>query len=452
MIKVILPSSFNFDGPTMSLVDVHSRGVDSAWLRKSAAVLTKELSEIRPEPGVTFTHLLALGDLETFGYNRNGDGFPKQACIDHHHTFVKNAKWYHNHKNKPHLGDPHFGFVKHSAYNPEMHRVELIVGIYNDKDPDSIEKLARGEDLPVSMACSVPHDICNICQNKAKTRKEYCDHITKYATQILDDGRQVGMINERPSFFDISKVHRNADRIAFTLRKVASADSVMLGADMAQLLNIAPPEWLVKNSAYSRKLSLLHKLATIEKEISGVIKGNPAMQCAAEGMNEPCSSMPSVDDGKMRQVMTALSNARVSLPIEDFLRLVTGGRFSEIEDLVPEAKAALPGVFSDSLSCPDELLSGGEAYEPLDLSVPNSINSIVKSIGGPSLHEGPLNGKIIAVTLRKKAGSYMAGEKRGKLTKAGQELAKEYARYKLALLDKVDNESASRLSVLQNFG
>ena len=100
MLKVISPSSFDFDQPVMSLVDVHSRGVDNTWLRKSAAVLTKEMSELRPEKGITFAHLIALGDMETTGLNRNGDGFPAAENKAHRHTFVKHARWYHNHKNK----------------------------------------------------------------------------------------------------------------------------------------------------------------------------------------------------------------------------------------------------------------------------------------------------------------------------------------------------------------
>jgi len=453
MLKIVLPSSFDFDSHVMSIVDVHSRGVDKSWLSKSAAVLTKELKDLRPEKGVTFTHLIALGDQEYYGLNRNGDGFPEKECQACHSTFVKHAKWFHNHKNKPDRGDPSFGFVKHSAHNPEMHRTELIVGIYEDKDPDSIQKLANGEDIPVSMACNVPYDECTICGNKARSRKEYCDHLKKYATQMTKEGHQIGMVNRNPDFFDISKVHRNADRIAFTLRKAASADGApMLGVDMAQALGITPPEWLVKDSSYHRRYGLIRKLAAMEKEIEGTIEANPSMQCIAEGLNEPCASVPEMDEGQLNQVFTALADARVSLPLEDFLRLVTGGRFDEVKDLVPEAKEALPGVFSDCMSCPDELLSGTENYEPLDLSVPNLVNSIVRKMAGPVLAQEPLKGRVTTITLRKKAGIIVPYKKSRNFTKAGQVLAREYARYKLAFLDKVDDDFVTRMSVLQNFG
>jgi len=153
MIKIIDPAGFNFDQPIMSLVDVHRNGVDKSWLQKSAAVLTKEMSEIRPEKGRTFVHLIALGDLESYGLNRNGDGFPKQANVDYHKTFEKHANFYRHHKNKPHLGHKIYGNVKHAAYNPDMKRVELVINIEDKAAPDTIQKLASGKDIPVSMAC-----------------------------------------------------------------------------------------------------------------------------------------------------------------------------------------------------------------------------------------------------------------------------------------------------------
>jgi hypothetical protein len=266
-------------------------------------------------------------------------------------------------------------------------------------------------------------------------------------------GNQIGMINHSPDFFDISKVHRNADRIAFTLRKVASAESApMLGADMAQLLGITPPEWLVKDSSYHRKLGLIRKLAAMEKEIEGTIEANPSMQNIADALNEPCSSVPEVPEDKLGQVFTALADARVSLPLEDFLKLVTGGRFDDVKDLVPEAKAALPGVFADGANCPDELLSGADNYEPLDLPAPNVINTMIRKMAGPVMDPTSVNGHVTMLTIRKKAGLVVPYKKQRTITKAGQVLAREYARYKVAFLDKVDDNFVTRLSVLQNYG
>ena len=61
------------------------------------------------------------------------------------------------------------GQVKSSAYNDDMRRVELISFLYANKEAAErhggavadleLEKLAKDEDIPVSMSCRVPHDI-----------------------------------------------------------------------------------------------------------------------------------------------------------------------------------------------------------------------------------------------------------------------------------------------------
>lgn len=453
MIKVVMPSSFDFDQQVMSLVDVHSKGVDHSWLKKSAAVLTKELSEIRPEKDMSFVHLIALGDQETYGMNRNGDGFPKEANEKYHDTFVKYAKWFHNHKNKPARGDKVYGIVKCSAYNPTMRRVELIVGINEKDDPDSIEKLARGEDIPVSMACKVPYDVCSVCGNKAKTAAEYCKHIKEACTQMTKEGKQIGMVNTKPTFFDISKVRRNADRIAFSLRKVAHTGPV-LGVDMAAMYQIAEPTFLVKDATYHRRLALLQKLAKLEKQIDGEIKANPSMRLVADGLNKPVEEdLAKIPEAKLKAVLGKLASDNVTLPMPDFFRMVMGSRFNEIEDDLPSAQAQLPGVFSGALKTAEEFMSGVGSYEPVDAPLPALIKSVLTKVGRQiSLAGSTLDGRVLTMALHKTASAFVPNKSLKPNPQIGKILAEEYARYKLAALDKVRDPSVVKLSVLQDFG
>ena len=453
MIKVVMPSSFNFDQQVLSLVDVHSKGIDHSWLKKSAAVLTKELSDIRPEPGKTFVHLIALGDQETYGMNRNGDGFPKKANQEYHDTFVKHAKWFHNHKNKPARGDRIYGEVKCSAYNPIMKRVELVVGISEKDDPDSIEKLARGEDIPVSMACKVPYDVCSECGNKAKTAAEYCKHIKEACTQMTKSGNQIGMINTKPTFFDISKVHRNADRIAFSLRKVAHAGPVF-GVDMAAMYGIVEPSFMVKDAAYHRRLALLEKLAKLEKQIDGEIKANPSMQLVASGLNQPVTeNLEKIPEDKLKPALGKLASAGVTLPMPDFFRMVMGSRFDQIEDDLPSAQAHLPGVFSGALKTAEEFMSGVGTYEPVDAPLPVLIKSVLTKVGRQATLAGSgMSDKMLTLALHKTASVFVPNKPLKPNHEIGKILAEEYARYKLAALDKIGDPSVVKLSVLQDFG
>lgn len=452
MIKVVMPSSFNFDQQVMSLVDVHSRGVDHSWLKKSAAVLTKELSDIRPEPGVTFVHLIALGDQETYGMNRNGDGFPKKANQDFHDTFVKHAKWFHNHRNKPARGDKIYGSVKCSAYNPDMKRVELVVGIDNKKDPESIEKLARGEDIPVSMACKVPYDICSICSNKAKTADEYCKHIKEACTQMTEDGTQIGMINTEPTFFDISKVHRNADRIAFSLRKVAHTGP-MFGVDLASQYGITEPTFLVKDAKYQRALATLEKCAKLEKQIDGEIKANPSMQLIADGLNEPVNAdLGKIPEDKVPAALGKLASDGVSLAMPDFFRLVLGPRFSDVEADLPAAQACLPSIFSGALKTAEDFMSGVSNYAPVDSPLPALIKNVLTKVGQQVSMLGPVRARTTSFALRKSASVFVPNKSLQETTEIGRILATEYARYKVAMLSKVEDPFVVKMSVLQDFG
>lgn len=172
MNKLILTSSYDFDTPAVQLVDIHSRGVDKSWMQKRAAALTDEISGVQAEPGRSHLHVIAMGSTENYGPNRNADGFRRSELMNKHATFVTNGHVYKHHKNK----DPQkaSGIVKFSAYNEPMNRVELIIAVDNDKWSKELEKLASGQDLPLSMACKVAHDVCSICNNKAPHRDKYC--------------------------------------------------------------------------------------------------------------------------------------------------------------------------------------------------------------------------------------------------------------------------------------
>lgn len=70
--------------------------------------------------------------------------------------------------------------------------------------------------------CKIPGDRCSICGNFARKKSEYCSHIKDELLKIYKDGRQSYMINEDPTFFDISYVLRPADKTAMLISKVAS--------------------------------------------------------------------------------------------------------------------------------------------------------------------------------------------------------------------------------------
>jgi len=200
---------------------------------------------IIPTPSGIYILVNALGAGEYWGSNVNGDFFPEKALIhapsnweqlpfeemrrvgkswDYGFPTFMNAYPYKHHMNK----DPSraFGRVELAVWNPQMHRVELV--LYLDRAlcmqfdaMDVIERIERGEFPDVSMGCKVPYDVCMICGKQSKTPQDYCVCASTMMNKILPDGRKVAVRNDFPRFFDISIVFIGADKTAKVMAKLA---------------------------------------------------------------------------------------------------------------------------------------------------------------------------------------------------------------------------------------
>ena len=190
----------------------------------------------------------AMGATEYYGQNINGDIFYEASlvhdCRNHpsdmhpvddltskiippygHWTFLQAFPFVH-HRNK----DPSraFGKVVVSCWNPRMHRVELVsvldrAAALQNGAQAVVDRIDAGEYPDVSMGCKVPWDRCVICGHKSKTREDYCPCVKEIGLgKILDDGRQVGVDNVYPRFFDISFVFIGADKTAKVMTKLGS--------------------------------------------------------------------------------------------------------------------------------------------------------------------------------------------------------------------------------------
>lgn len=252
---------------------------DVGRVTKHASDALDYIKNVSPEPGKTHLLLLAMGAEETYGPNRNGDGFseypvpargkeatargerwwvaPGQELTQTYRTFETNpARAFRHHQNK----DPEkaSGYVKRAFWNPRMHRVELLTVIDNEKDAEWVDRVEQGEFPAVSMGCKIKYDVCSRCGNKAPSRAEYCKHALAM-NQVNPDGTKNFVYNPDSDFFDISRVFRPADRIGYTLKKVADVGG-RLAADLG-----------VEADAATRKTTAARKLS----EMSKVIRGEP---------------------------------------------------------------------------------------------------------------------------------------------------------------------------------
>lgn len=194
-------------------------------------------------------------------------------------TFETFARPYKHHINKP--DSPSYGDVLHSVYNPRMHRVELLVCLDDKSAPDLAERIEDGEDVPVSMGCKVPYDVCSICGNKAKNTDAYCDDMKLSPNQIVAGGKRVYVFNIRPRFFDISFVYVGADRTARVMAKVASLE---------------PRRYAMRfpSGVWAAKMGYHSKGADIYKQISG--NAENALQVKAEQIDKGVKRLSSKEE------------------------------------------------------------------------------------------------------------------------------------------------------------
>lgn len=275
---ITLDQQFSTGEPTVQLVSTWGRNGrilrEQTSLHKVASIKSPAMDYIKnvtPEPGKTIVLVVGLGDHETYGPNRNGDGFPSEPVpgkidadqvLTKHYQSYKKAHVFRHHVNS----DPAkaIGHVKEAFWNPHMRRVEILEDFDHAKAPDLLEKIASGEYPSKSLGCRIKYDVCTLCGNRAKTRADYCDHL-KYEMGKIDShtGKQAAALNPSPDFFDSSWVIRPADRTGYMLKKVAYAHPYELRSsfDLGEQL-----EDLKEKSA------ALNKAADIEKIINGEAK------------------------------------------------------------------------------------------------------------------------------------------------------------------------------------
>jgi intein/homing endonuclease len=126
------------------------------------------------DPDKAYLHVIAMTDSSKYGPNNNGDWFEGSDLRKYHPTFVESAHVFLHHINK----DPKKSIGKpiYSFYNENMARVELILELDKKSSlaQETIRKIKNGDQIFVSMGVHVAHDVCSICANSAKTRREYC--------------------------------------------------------------------------------------------------------------------------------------------------------------------------------------------------------------------------------------------------------------------------------------
>jgi hypothetical protein len=190
----------------------------------------------------------------------------------HNKTFLEHGGVYTEHFSSLDGAEPQ-GYIVKAAINPEMKRGELIIGVETDKWGDDIHKLESGTPLKFSIGASAPYDICSVCGHVTTTEDGHCQHYKSMPGEFLSDGSQVYVISDNCLFHDISRVKNPAEKIAFSIRKVASGRGSRFLQNPVGPAKASVVRALCKSAAAKERFDTLCKLAAIEKQILAEARG-----------------------------------------------------------------------------------------------------------------------------------------------------------------------------------
>ena len=335
------------------------RIVDNKLVKTASSVMQEYWDSLVHDDEAVYLWVIGVSAYEYYGPNNNGDAFTEVDLKRTHTDFVEKAHVFMHHVNKDpakSIGKPVF-----SWYNDEMHRVELILKVRRDAPGAEtvLLKLEMGQQLYVSMGCSVAADKCSICGNMAKTRADYCDHLRYNMKKILEDGRQVFAFNPDPHFFDISIVNKPADPTAYALDKIASVQ-----AKTDEQITKTSAELGEEAEYRAEKLAALQKLSDIIKEVEGEVADHKgvAKRLSEEGFDEldyPEMDYDELDknDVSPAEFISALEDEDVPLTLSDALWLAHKHMRSE-EPFEKDRAAALkafPEALEKLMQNPDSM-------------------------------------------------------------------------------------------------
>jgi hypothetical protein len=312
------------------------------------------------------------------------------------------------------------------------------VKLPNDLWRDDLEKLANGGSITWSMGCGVPYDICTICGNQAKTRKDYCDHLTYQKMSLSKEGHQACAINDQPHLHDISKVRVPAFRAAYALAKVAS-EGVLPAPDDPNAL------WLplsmigeIGDALEQKHAAAFRKAAEIEKKIlaKGMSPEESDLAAAFQDNGIDEETIKELQEYPLGDVLAALNEREILLPPEAFSSLLLKKPKDEISG-IKGLPCAVKSVFSELADSGDNEVFSDSSYVPLSPRHWTGLEECAdKMVDNCSAADGPVKKRIIKITI--KGGPSLS--KRASLlvspTQSAESsyLAKEYAKYQVAFM------------------
>ena len=460
--KQVLPESFDFGMPSVELIDVGSKGLDKQAMVKRASAFDDMLDKIEKKPNRTYLHVITTGAFEKYGANANCDGYngdafdmdipypedgqTKVAHLDgglskyHDDTYMKGGAVYQEHQTKT-AGVQPSGEIVAAKYNVMMKRGELLIAVDTEKWAGRLQKKASGQNIYLSIGCSVPRDICNICGRSAKVASEHCDHFKKDRGKLFECGKVACVMNDSPNFYDISGVDVPADRIAFVLRKVASVPAMAKEAsyDALSTLGARPPMLLTKAAA------ILSKLAEMEKKVEGIVEGDKKVDLEAfrDSDDDKKDFILRVENYPADEVIDSCNRKGMLLSPGMLFKILgsdleDGNTLSKCDDHCCGDLSCMMRELEDDEDKNNELLDGSfDQHLPVDLNLDEIINKFLPEFG---TDDQAIQAKIIRITVSPRTKKEQSKEA-SFTPPAEQALRRTYARYLVSFAERNSDEA-----------
>lgn len=311
--------------------------------------------------------------------NSNGDCFPHDELIrvdavlqrPVYASFIGKGV-YVNHQ---HTDDPRYakGIILDSRYvqgDTNDKYVELLLGVDKQKDPVFARDIERGLINKFSMGASVQFTKCSVCQNEARRKEEFCEHIAKHKMrEVRAENGEKKLAYELcfgVTYNEISAVADPADETAQTLAKIAK--NAGNGEKGATEQNTANPS--------HGTVVVLSEINARLKRVEAAIMANRRTAAPAPGMGaapgDP-AGMPGAEAPMMGDDMAMEEPAEGAAgPVIELLKVM--------EDLL---SGRLPAA--DAVQAIEQLVGGGEmAPEPAPGAEMGAPEPDQMDMGGPT--------------------------------------------------------------------
>lgn len=461
--KQVLPESFDFGMPSVELIGVGSKGLDKTAMVKRASAFDDILDKIEKKPNRTYLHVITTGAFEKYASNANGDGYnghsftleiPYPESLDkkavqldgglskyHDDTYMKDGAVYQEHQTKT-AGVQPSGEIVAARYNTDMERGELVIAVDTIKWSDRLQKKASGHDIFLSIGCSVPKDICNICGHFAKVASEHCDHFKHHRGQLFKNGSVACVMNDSPSFYDISGVNVPADKIAFVLRKMASVPGAMekeASLEAVTAVGTRKPMLLTKAAA------ILSKLAEMEKQVHGLVEGDKVdLDAFKDDADEKKNLILRVESYPADEVIDSCNRKGILLSPGMLFKLLgsdleDGNLLSKLDDADCGDMSCMMRELEEDEDRNDELQDGSfDQHFPADLNLDDILNKFLPEFGTDN---PAIQAKIIRITVSPKEKKEEQHKEASFNLQAEQALRKTYARYLISFAERNSDQA-----------